>query len=247
MKIHILGCWGAYPAGGGATTGFLIEFENAQILLDCGSGVLAQLLQVTTVADLTGVIITHHHHDHVADLGVLGYSLLLSRLQQTRVEALPIYTPADPNPVLRELALEPFAELHYIDTSLQVQHKGLRISFARTRHPIPCFAVCVEDGVHRFVFTADTAYAPEFIPFTMGADLLLCEASMYAGQESEAAKAGHMTSVEAGRLGRSAGAKRLALTHYPHYGELEQLRIEAEQVFGRPVELLKTGQILQLS
>ena len=44
------------------------------------------------------------------------------------------------------------------------------------------------------VYSADSSYIPEFIPFTKDADLFICECNMYAHQE--AAKAGHMNSTE---------------------------------------------------
>ncbi|MNC74529.1 ribonuclease Z [compost metagenome] len=50
-----------------------------------------------------------------------------------------------------------------------------------------------------------------------------------------------MTAAEAGRLAAKAGAKRLVLTHLPHFGELSQLREEAAAEFGGEIILPEPG------
>lgn len=65
------------------------------------------------------------------------------------------------------------------------------------------------------VYSADSSYIPEFIPFTKDADLFICECNMYAHQE--AAKAGHMNSTEVASITKDANVKRTfinALTAY---------------------------------
>lgn len=72
MKVKILGYWGGYPSAGGATAGYLVTTDEGHILLDCGSGVMSKLPAEVKVEDLSGVILSHLHHDHMADLGVLA-------------------------------------------------------------------------------------------------------------------------------------------------------------------------------
>ena len=40
MKVTVLGYYGGYPDNGIATSGYLIQTEKINLLLDCGSGVL---------------------------------------------------------------------------------------------------------------------------------------------------------------------------------------------------------------
>ena len=71
MKITVLGCLGAYPYNGEGTTGYLVESEGFHLLLDAGSTTLVQLEKILDPLDLDAVFLTHYHHDHFADLGVL--------------------------------------------------------------------------------------------------------------------------------------------------------------------------------
>ena len=43
MQVTIIGHWGGYPKVDEASSGYLVEHEGFQLLLDCGSGVLSKL------------------------------------------------------------------------------------------------------------------------------------------------------------------------------------------------------------
>ena len=45
MKLTVLGASGGFPSAGGATSGYLLELDGRYILIDCGSGVLANLFR----------------------------------------------------------------------------------------------------------------------------------------------------------------------------------------------------------
>src|SRR5665647_1601729 len=97
MKVTVLGPWGAYPKAGEATAGYLIEYEDEKILIDCGSGVLAQLQKQLKLSELTAVIISHTHFDHIADLGCLQYACLIDMDWRLRLNNLPIYMARESN------------------------------------------------------------------------------------------------------------------------------------------------------
>ena len=75
MKLTVLGRYGPYPAPGGATSGYLVESGGTRLLLECGSGVVSNLLRVCPATALAGVMLSHLHMDHAGDLGVLRYAL----------------------------------------------------------------------------------------------------------------------------------------------------------------------------
>jgi ribonuclease BN (tRNA processing enzyme) len=90
VKITVLGCLGAYPYKGEGTTGYLVESDGFHLLLDAGSTTLVQLEKILDPLDLDAVILTHYHHDHIADLGVLQYYWQLYPENEER-QVLPIY------------------------------------------------------------------------------------------------------------------------------------------------------------
>jgi len=244
MEIQVLGYWGTYPEAGEATTGFLVNTGNERILLDCGSGVLSQLFKVAGIAQLDAVVVTHHHHDHVADLGVLSYALLLSRLQGTRTRPLPIYLPEAATPAVADLQGEPLAEVHWIDTDSVLKLAGTTLRFVETTHPLYCLAPRFEANGKAFVFSGDSSWNEDLLLHAADADLFVCEASMYRGMEKQAKGAGHLTSHQVGQMGAAAGVKQLALTHYPHYGDVDILVREATEAFGKPVRRVHTLDVL---
>ncbi|GGJ00620.1 hypothetical protein GCM10010885_07290 [Alicyclobacillus cellulosilyticus] len=246
MKIHALGYWGTFPAPGEATTGYLVETTEGKVLVDCGSGVLAQLQYVCQVADLAAVIITHHHFDHIADLGVLSYAALMARTRGLRTEPIPVYLPEGSPELTEQLRAEPLLRVERIDAGSKLSIAGMDVSFAETVHPVYCLAVKMVQGGRTFVFSADTSVCPPLEAFAAGADLFICEASMFIGQEEAALRAGHLTSRQAGELARRAGAKRLVLTHYPRYGDVDQLLREASEAFGAPVPRLSPRMVLEV-
>ena len=77
MKITIIGCDGAYPRVNGATSAYLIEDKKTKILLDCGSGSIARLQNHINLSELNGVIISHYHRDHYADLECMHFQRCL--------------------------------------------------------------------------------------------------------------------------------------------------------------------------
>jgi ribonuclease Z len=64
-----------------------------------------------------------------------------------------------------------------------------------------------------------------------GVDLLVCEATYLSTEATEAHEHFHMTAAQAGELARSAGARRLALTHFSQrYLSLEGFGAEASAI-----------------
>src|SRR5699024_12831823 len=86
-----VGCWGGYPAAGGATSVFLVEVKDFTLLVDAGSGSLSKLQSYINTSDLDVVIVSHYHQDHVADIGVLQYAKLVGSYVTEEKDKLPIY------------------------------------------------------------------------------------------------------------------------------------------------------------
>ncbi len=82
----------------------------------------------------------------------------------------------------------------------------------------------------KFVFTGDTCECEEIINASKGADLLICEATYGEDFQAEQAREyGHMNFSQAAGIAKSAGVKRLWLSHY-------------SQVIGSPLRYLPNAQ-----
>src|SRR5690625_7112639 len=77
MELTVIGYWGGYPAENGVTSAYLIEKDGFNLVIDLGSGALSKLHKYIDVAQIDAVLLSHYHHDYVADLGVLQYARLV--------------------------------------------------------------------------------------------------------------------------------------------------------------------------
>ncbi|WP_110929032.1 MBL fold metallo-hydrolase [Bacillus massiliglaciei] len=245
MKITVIGCWGGYPAKNEASSGYLLEYENYRILLDCGSGVLSELQNHLKPGELDAVVLTHYHPDHVADIGVLQHAILIDQfLGQKRENPLPIYG--------HDLDKAEFDKLTYKNITKGIAYSEeqplkigpLTFTFMKTEHPVPCFAMRIEAEGDTIVYTGDSSYMDELAEFSKDANVLVCESNFYS--DMDASKAGHMTAKEAGITARKADVQLLLLTHLPHYGELEQLKKEAAEEFPREIAIARCRLEFQL-
>ncbi|MGL4522666.1 MAG: MBL fold metallo-hydrolase [Bacilli bacterium] len=238
MRFTVLGFWGGFPEKNEATTGFLIEKDNFKLLLDCGSGVLSQLQNHCSPLELDAVLLTHYHHDHIADIGPLQYARLILKQGATNVPSLPIY--GHDEDALHFEALNHKEDTHAVayDPNQLLQIGPFTLSFLKTVHPVTCYAVSITDGKNKVTFTADSSYRSEFIDFAKDSDLFVCECNLYAHQSGESN--GHMNSTEAGTIAQAANVSELLLTHFPHVGNIEQLRTEAAEHYRGPIHLAHT-------
>lgn len=245
MKVTVIGEWGGFPKVNGASSGYLFQSNRFNLLVDCGSAVLSKLQRYIPVEQLDAVILSHYHHDHVADIGPLQHARLVKRYMGIQQVTLPIY-----GHLLDE---EGFARLtHDVDTigvaydpTQSIQIGPFTITFQQTIHPAPCFAMRITDGNTTVVYTGDSAYLEAFHTFAKQADVLICECNFYEGMDGRSA--GHMNSIEAATIAKEAQVDTLLLTHLPHFGNLQDLVQQAKKVFSGNVMLAKEGLILEKS
>jgi ribonuclease BN (tRNA processing enzyme) len=244
MKLTVIGHWGGYPKLNEATTGYLLEHDGFKLLIDCGSAVFSNMQQFVLPEELDAVILSHYHEDHVADIGVLQYSLLNGKYLGRKTGTLPIYGHLEDQMGFDRLSFRDITEgvIYHPDEILTIGPFSIR--FMKTKHPVPCYAMRIEAGKKVLVYTADSSFLNEFISFSKDADLLLCECNFYGEMNGE--QAGHMTSYQAGEIAKGAKAKKLVLTHLPQFGNLEQLKQEASERFSGEVELAALGLDMEL-
>ncbi|WP_394233211.1 MBL fold metallo-hydrolase [Niallia oryzisoli] len=244
MEIIVIGPWGGYPKVNEASAGYLLVHEGFHVLIDCGSGVLSKLQNIVEPEVLNAAVISHYHPDHNADIGVLQHARLIKGFLGQTMDCLPIYA--------HPFNQHEFSKLTYKNITKGVSYQDddvleigpFVVRFLRTSHPVECFAIRFEAGGKAVVYTADTAFKEELITFSNHADLLLCECNFYGHQDGS--KAGHMTSLQAGKLAKEANVKQLVLTHLPHYGRLEQLQEEASTMYQGPIKLARFGLNIKL-
>jgi len=224
----VLGNQGPFPGSEGACSGYLIEHAEARLLLDCGPGVLARLQRYAPLETLSLVVLSHLHADHMSDMLALRYAG--SRLGKEGCDKalLPVYMPSEP--VLeRELIDCPLFGVRDIADS-EIQAGEMRLSFYKTQHTYPCYAVCVECGGKKLVYSGDTLPGdPGLVDFARGADVFLCDAQVPHALKTP--QMPHPTGFEAGQRAKAANVKLLLLTHILPSVSYDDLIADASAAF----------------
>lgn len=237
MKCTVIGMWGGFPEKDEGTSGYLIEKDGFHILLDTGSGVAAHVQNYVELNDLHHIVMSHYHNDHSVDLGAFLFGRMINMFMGRIDTELNIYGPDDEK-IIDQINDVKLSQFHPYDDQSTLNIGPFTIEFHRNNHPVETYAMRITDDEGKvLVYTADSSYMDSLVAFSEGADALIIECNNYEGED--AARLGHMNAEEAGRFAVKAGVKRTVLTHLPHYGDVNELKVSAEAAGAENVELAK--------
>ena len=260
MQITVLGKSPSWQDAGGACSGYLVQHEDAVLLLECGNGVFGKLRSFCDYVDVDAVLISHLHADHFLDLVPFSYALCHAPRQQpvpvagwpgTSQPARPrLYAPAGALEVFRHVAsgwgpqelIEEAFDVQEFDAPDALAIGPINVRFCEVPHYARAYAVelsTVDGG--RATYSADCSPNPELVRFARGADLFLIEATLPRPERT--GQRGHLTPAEAGEHARSADVRRLVLTHFSDELDPEWTRGEAARTYGGEVELAREGAV----
>lgn len=238
MKLTVLGNNGPYPGVEGACSGYLIEHNDARILLDCGSGVLGRLQKFCNIESLTHIMLSHLHYDHTSDIMALRYAVEGKRKRGKTVNPIKLYLPDEPEEEYEKITSKDVFSVCPISEELKLIVDNLKISFARMNHQVKCFATKIELDDKVFVYSGDTGVTPVITQFAKNADLFLCDAGLLSKDKAE--NAPHLTAYEVGVVAKDAGVKRLLLTHFWPEDDTSRHLAEARESYPQ-AELAELG------
>jgi ribonuclease BN (tRNA processing enzyme) len=244
MKITILGCWAPFPRALEACSGYLVEWGETSVLLDCGHGVFSKFQKFGDLQKLNALIISHLHPDHYADIHCFRYAIAHAIRQGKRAHKLKLFLPFSPQAEFTTMqkSIDAF-ELHDLSQVSQIKVGNLNIYPFRTEHALPTYGVSVYGGSAKVVYTSDTAWFSKLPEIVKEAALLICEASLQEKDRDN--QVGHLTAKQAGDLARKGNVHNLLITHlFPEYNESVTER-EAEEGFGAGVLVAKEGLVVK--
>jgi ribonuclease BN (tRNA processing enzyme) len=251
-RLTVLGCDGSWPGPGGAGSGYLVQTDDAVLLLDAGPGTFANLCRWGDPARVTAVILTHEHPDHWTDLESFatwaGFGPGRAQFQDTSGrgggagsggDRLTVYAP----PGLRRwshFAEAPWIHWRELAPSMVLTIGSVQARFVATDHGPPTLAVALESDGATLAYSADSGPGWSVEELGSGLGTFLCEATYT--RESEGSLQ-HLSGAQAGTIARSAGVARLILTHRWPTVSADAVRREAETAWGRPVEQATMGAV----
>ena len=234
VKVTVLGSAGSHPGNGRACASYLVSAGDHHLLLDCGNGSVANLVDAVDPAALDAVIISHLHPDHFVDLYGLHYAL---RFHPTGAKKVDVYAPAGAREVMSAPLLGETAGSFLKHLPVHVAAAGERhtlgpfeVELFAAYHPIETLASRVLVDGRIVAYSGDSAFTPALVDCAREADLFICDAT-WVSRDAPFPKGVHMTGTEAGTLAADAGVERLLVTHVFPQREPEQVAADAETVY----------------
>jgi len=212
MQLTVLGCYGPYPPAGGACSGYLVQEAGCNILLDCGNGVLSRLQEFIDYRDLDVVLLSHLHADHLSDLMIMRYGLMLNPKSKLSDQPLPLYAPPEPAGEFERLPYKSAYAVNALNEHSAFDIGPFTITVSSGVHAVPSFSFRLESPTASLVYSGDTEINQNLAPFAKSADLFLCEAN-YLEADITAGLTNHLSAAQAAMIAAEAGAKKLLLTH----------------------------------
>lgn len=245
MRLTIVGCAPAYTLRSGrASSCYLVESEQAAVLLDLGQGSFAALGAYLDPRRLTAVFVSHLHPDHNADLVSLRHYLRYACHPPGEVA---LHAPAE----LRARYDALLGEKHFLAAlpgedlapgTLEVE--DLVVHAVPVTHALNSYAFRVSlagGGRPGLVYSGDCGRAEDLLPMVQDGDTLLCEASWGASPVPPEGEALHLTALDAASVARKRRAARLLLTHVLDEYDPPAALARAREAFPGPVALAEPG------
>lgn len=240
MLVTVLGFYGGYPHNGIGTSSYLLQDDDKKLLIDCGSGALNALASYMKPTDLDAVVLSHYHHDHTADVGVLQYEWLAAKKENP----LPIYGHTQDFVNYAQLTVENATKGIAYNDYEPTMIGNLKFEFLRTVHPVPAYAIRLTDKEGKvLVYTADTTYFDGLVDFAKDADLLIADTNF---PEDVTGRKAHLNTKEAGTLAKEANVKRLMISHLPQTVDAETM-LKQSQKYAGDVPVVRASEGLEIN
>jgi ribonuclease BN (tRNA processing enzyme) len=220
VRLTVVGSGTSQPQPETPASGILVETETTAILVDCGQGVIRELLGIRDPRELDAIIVGHMHADHYIDLVSLRYLLPWEGVAGAHI---PVLLPPGGSARISELATaiserpgffdDAFGILEY-DPAHRLHVGDLTISFIPGQHYVPAWGCSISDSQgRRIVISGDTGPNDGLVAAARGADLLVVEATLTTAKLDDPRR-GHLTPEEAIDVAVRAGVPRTVLVHF---------------------------------
>lgn len=251
--LRILGSGTAIPHAHRGASGYAcVARSGAVLLLECGPGSSRRWpAHGITLGAIAGIVVTHHHVDHVGDLpatffarnvveppcdarwtiaGPVGHGAFVAALEAA-------YGPQIADPRGRRPVVE-------LDDGATIDVGPFRVRARHVTHGWPgSLGLRVTWDDVSIAFSGDSAPCAALVELCRGTDLALLECSYPGERESS----GHLTTRTAAEVATAAGVPRLVLTHF--YPMLDDVDVEGDvrrAGYAGPLHLAEDGDVLAL-
>jgi ribonuclease Z len=254
-RLVVVGSGTVVPEGDRSGSSFFYEAGSARVLIDCGPAAVQSMARLRVPwQDLTDVVLTHFHTDHVGDLPALFFSLTYGLMPDTRETPLDVWGPPGVTGVFAglEAALGDYftnpgftVRVHEVGPGAEVRLEGgpfLRTH--KTPHTPESQAVILDHGTGRIGYTGDSGPSTTLGGFLAGLTALACECSLPDHLVGD----NHLSPASVARIAGEARPDVLLLTHiYPQFREASDVPgLVREAGYHGNIEVARDGLVVPL-
>lgn len=240
-RIILLGTSNAIPVPDHENTHMAVVNDDGVVLIDCVGSPKVRLEKAgISLSQITDLILTHFHPDHVSGVPLLLMNMWLRGREEPlriyglhhcleRVEDVMALYHWDKWPAFFPVAFHRLPEREFIRV---LERDGLSIFSSPVRHLVPTIGLRIVNPAEdrAVVYSCDTEPCPSVVRLAAGADVLIHEAT--------GAGMGHSSASQAGSVARDSEVGKLVLIHYPTEDvETETLIEQAAETFQGTVQL----------
>ncbi|OAQ20106.1 MBL fold metallo-hydrolase [Thermosulfurimonas dismutans] len=197
-----------------ASGGVYIEAEGTRLVLDPGPGTLVYMArEKLRVEKLSGIIVTHVHLDHSADLNILVDAITEGGLKKRGTVFIPREGLYGENAVLLPY-LRPYLQRIEI-LGAQKEFRLGEIAFrtsVRHHHPVETYGIVMEVSGKRVGFVVDTLYFKGLLESYQGCDLLIFNVVRFKPHPSPQVQ--HLSVANVKEMVEILRPERAVLTHF---------------------------------
>lgn len=254
MQLIVLGSGTSVPHPRRASTAYWLETKRGKLLLDISADAPHRMAEEgLDWAGLDAIWISHFHLDHSGGLAPYLFGMRSAPQTQMRKKPMNIYAGVGFERILKafdeannyKLFKQPFT-LNVVELRPGQEFEILPELSAKTfstPHTPESLALRLTNSDGRvMVYTSDTGYSMELAEFSVGADLLVMECSFFKDKPVTT----HLKLDEALQLARTAGPRKLLLTHLYAEWDYVDLVSEAKKLWQGETLEAQDGLRLQL-
>jgi ribonuclease BN (tRNA processing enzyme) len=219
LNLTVLGSGTGVPSLERSSPAYLLRANGGEILIDCGSGTLRQLLRTgTSHRSIDAVFITHTHPDHIGDLIPLIHALKCTpgfkRERPLRLFGPPGFEAYFEHRVATVAIRPKHFAIEVVEVVSELTYADFRILTTPVSHSeqVASVAYRFDANGHSIVFSGDCDIDARLVRLAQQADVLIIDASF----PDTLKVPGHLSASECGRIAAEANVKQMILSHlYP--------------------------------
>jgi len=254
MKLTILGSGSSVPHPKRASPSHWLETSSGTILLDISADAPHRMAQeALDWANLDAIWISHFHLDHMGGLPAFLFGTKWAPQIQSRTKRLRIFGPDGLRAIVDTISeankyrlLEQVFPVEFVEVAAGASFEilpGITANTLKTPHTKESLALRLKDADSKlFVYTSDTGFSEDLVPFAKHAALLLMECSFRRNKPVQK----HLELADAMRLAHECAPDKLVLTHlYPEWDHVD-LAAEARLLWSGETIAARDGLQLEI-